>query len=60
MSTKRMIVTGGSGKVGRWVVRHLLEEGYDVVNFDVRPHADPLGRHHTLEQKDIGQVLDAF
>ena len=60
MSTKRMIVTGGSGKVGRWVVRHLLEEGYDVVNVDVRPAAEPLGRHLTVDLTDFGQVIDAF
>ena len=28
MATQRMLVTGGSGKVGHWVVKHLLEEGY--------------------------------
>ncbi len=27
----RVVVTGGSGKLGRAVVRHLDEHGYDVV-----------------------------
>ena len=60
MATKRMIVTGGSGKVGHWVVKHLLEEGYDVVNVDVRPPAEPQGRHLTVDLTDLGQVIDAF
>jgi len=27
MPTKRIIVAGGSGKAGHWIIRHLLEEG---------------------------------
>jgi nucleoside-diphosphate-sugar epimerase len=30
----RIAVTGGSGGVGRWVVRCLIERGYSVVNLD--------------------------
>jgi nucleoside-diphosphate-sugar epimerase len=60
MASKRMIVTGGSGKVGLWVVKHLVEEGYDVVNVDTLPPAEPLGRHITADLTDLGQVIDAF
>jgi nucleoside-diphosphate-sugar epimerase len=61
MASKRMIVTGGSGKVGKWLVRHLVEEGYDVVNVDTRPPAEPQGaRHLTVDLTDLGQVIDAF
>jgi nucleoside-diphosphate-sugar epimerase len=61
MAIKRMIVTGGSGKVGHWVVRHLLEEGYDVVSVDARPPAEPQGgRHLSVDLTDLGQVIDAF
>lgn len=31
---RRVAVTGGSGKAGRFVVRHLVEYGHDVVNVD--------------------------
>jgi len=31
----RIIVTGGSGKAGRWVIRHLRSLGHDVLNVDV-------------------------
>lgn len=60
MASKRMIVTGGSGKVGLWVVKHLLEEGYDVVNVDTLPPAESLGRHINADLTDLGQVIDAF
>ena len=33
----RVVVTGGSGKGGSWVVRDLREHGHDVINVDVRP-----------------------
>jgi nucleoside-diphosphate-sugar epimerase len=40
---KLVIVTGGSGKVGRFVVRHLLQAGYVVRNVDCRVPEDDLG-----------------
>ena len=56
MSSKRMIVTGGSGKVGHWVARHPLEEGYDVVNIDARlPRQAQGGRHLTTGSGGLGQ-----
>ena len=32
----RVVVTGGSGKGGSWVVRDLREHGHDVLNVDAR------------------------
>jgi NAD(P)-dependent dehydrogenase (short-subunit alcohol dehydrogenase family) len=34
MPDMKIAVTGGSGKAGRAVVRHLLEQGHDVLNVD--------------------------
>jgi nucleoside-diphosphate-sugar epimerase len=33
----RVLVTGASGKAGKWVVRDLVDAGHDVVATDVRP-----------------------
>jgi nucleoside-diphosphate-sugar epimerase len=35
--SQRIIVTGGSGKVGRYVVEVLLRQGYQVLNLDLKP-----------------------
>jgi nucleoside-diphosphate-sugar epimerase len=39
---KKIVVTGGSGKAGRAIVRELLEHGYDVLNVDLAPPAERL------------------
>jgi nucleoside-diphosphate-sugar epimerase len=31
---KRIIVTSGSGKIGRAAIRELLEHGYEPINLD--------------------------
>ena len=40
----RIVVTGGSGKGGAWVVRDLREHGHDVLNVDVAPRRQPTGQ----------------
>jgi nucleoside-diphosphate-sugar epimerase len=60
MAKKRVIVTGGSGKAGHWVVKHLLESGYDVVNVDTRRPAQSLCRTLVADLTQLGQVVSAF
>ncbi len=60
MATKRIIVTGGSGKAGHWIVKHLVEEGYDVINVDTRRPAGPLCRTIVADLTQLGQVVAAF
>jgi nucleoside-diphosphate-sugar epimerase len=60
MNTKRIIVTGGSGKTGPWVIRHLLEQGYEVINVDQRLPAEPLCHTIVCDLADTGQVVTAF
>jgi len=60
MPTKRIIVTGGSGKAGHWIVKHLVDEGYDVINVDTRRPAVALGRTIVADLTQLGQVVAAF
>jgi nucleoside-diphosphate-sugar epimerase len=60
MPTQRVLVTGGTGKAGHWIVKHLVERGYDVVNVDLRLPAQPICRCLTADLTDLGQVVDAF
>lgn len=57
---KRVVVTGGSGKAGRAVVRELLAHGYSVVNVDLVPPAEPLCHFLKADLNDMGQALDAL
>lgn len=57
---KKIVVTGGSGKAGRAVVRDLLEAGYNVINVDsVAPH-EVLGTFRQADLTDLGQVLEVM
>lgn len=60
MPTKRIIVTGGSGKAGHWIVKHLVETGYDVINVDTRRPAMALCRTIVADLTQLGQVVAAF
>jgi nucleoside-diphosphate-sugar epimerase len=60
MPTKRIIVTGGSGKAGYWIVKHLVEEGYDVINVDTRRPAVTQCRTVVADLTQAGQVITAF
>jgi nucleoside-diphosphate-sugar epimerase len=56
----RIVVTGGSGKGGKWVVRDLLEHGHDVLNVDVR-HAGGTERSTLVaDLADLGQTQEAL
>ena len=55
-----VVVTGGSGKLGRACVRELIEHGYDVTNVDLVPSRDdrcPLVR---ADLADFGQTLEVL
>jgi nucleoside-diphosphate-sugar epimerase len=54
----RIVVTGGSGKAGRWVVRDLREHGHDVVNVDLVPDGSPNHLFLLTDLTDGGQVQD--
>lgn len=57
---KRVIVTGGSGKAGTYVVQEFYNQGYAVLNLDVR-HRDGLPvRTLRTDLTDAGQVFNAL
>jgi nucleoside-diphosphate-sugar epimerase len=57
---KRIVVTGGSGKAGRAVVRDLLEHGYEVLNVDLVPSRDPIAPLLKADITDLGQAFEAL
>ena len=57
---RNIVVTGGSGKAGRAVVRELIEHGYSVVNVDLAPPAEPLCHWLKADLNDMGQAIDAL
>ena len=54
----RIVVTGGSGKAGRWVIRHLNELGHDVLNVDVVRGTGDQGPTILADLTDPGQCLE--
>ena len=56
----RIVVTGGSGKGGAWVVRELRDRGHDVLNVDVRHDGSAFGLCLVTDLTDPGQTQDAL
>jgi nucleoside-diphosphate-sugar epimerase len=56
----RVVVTGGSGKLGRAVVADLVEHGWDVHNLDRVPPREPVCPHTRVDLTDYGQVVEAL
>jgi nucleoside-diphosphate-sugar epimerase len=58
----RVVVTGGTGRAGRWVVRLLAEAGHEVVNFDVvnRAELELPGEFCRVDLADAGKVYDTL
>jgi len=55
-----VVVTGGSGKCGRWVVRMLRQAGYEVLNVDLVHDGGPHGQCLLADLTDAGQCYDAL
>jgi nucleoside-diphosphate-sugar epimerase len=57
---KKIVVTGGSGKAGRAVVRDLLTHGYEVLNVDLAPSREPLATFLKADLTDLGQTYEVL
>jgi nucleoside-diphosphate-sugar epimerase len=56
----RIVVTGGSGKAGRWAVRRLREAGYDVLNVDWTHDGSAHGMCLVTDLTVPGQCFEAL
>ncbi|MBI1296003.1 NAD-dependent epimerase/dehydratase family protein [bacterium] len=57
----RIIVTGGSGRAGRYTVKELADAGHEVINVDrVRPSLSLPGSFIEIDLTDAGEVYDLF
>ena len=62
----KVVVTGGSGKLGRWVVRNLISDAgrtvpHEVTVFDrVEKPDDDGARYLPGDVQDLGQVFGAL
>jgi nucleoside-diphosphate-sugar epimerase len=58
----RIVVTGGAGRIGRWVVRELRSRDHEVTIFDrIPPGEQPAGVEYKLgDCEDLGGVYDVL
>jgi nucleoside-diphosphate-sugar epimerase len=56
----KVLVTGGSGKLGRAVLRDLVAHGYDVLNLDKQPLTEAICPSVQVDLTDFGQVAAAI
>jgi nucleoside-diphosphate-sugar epimerase len=56
----RVVVTGGSGKLGRAVLRDLVAHGYDVLNLDQTLPREAVCKTVRLDLSEYGEVAEAI
>lgn len=56
----KVVVTGGSGMLGRWVVKHFVEQGYEVLNADTRQPSEWLCPSLIVDLEDLGQTYSVL
>ncbi len=57
---KKIVVTGGSGKAGRAVVRDLLAHNYEVLNVDILPPQERNAPYLKVDLTDLGQTIESL
>ena len=56
----RIVVTGGSGKAGQYIISELLDAGHTILNLDLMPLAHPAVHTLKTDLTDSGQVFNAL
>ena len=58
----KLLITGGAGKVGQWIVRELLNNpGYEVTVFDRTPGPERGAVKYLVgDIQDLGQIIEAM
>ena len=56
----KVLVTGGSGKLGRAVLKDLVAHGYDVLNVDQQTLAEPICPSVRIDLTNFGEVASAI
>lgn len=56
----KVVITGGSGMLGRWVVRHFVEQGYEVLNVDTRRPDEELCPSLIVNLEELGETYSAL
>lgn len=56
----KVIVTGGSGKLGRAVLKDLVANGYEVLNLDQTLPKEQIAPTLRVDLRDFGEVVSAF
>jgi nucleoside-diphosphate-sugar epimerase len=56
----KVLVTGGSGKLGRAVLRDLVAHGYDVLNIDRQALPEPICPSVRIDLTNFGEVAGAI
>lgn len=60
MTSKRILLTGGSGKAGKYVVAYLIEQGHRVLNVDLTALDSPGVDNLIADVTDSGQMFNAM
>ena len=55
----KIVITGGSGRAGQYIIPELVAHGYDVVNADVTRGPDQGAHWYKTEATDLGAVVAA-
>jgi nucleoside-diphosphate-sugar epimerase len=56
LKMKKVVVTGGNGKTGMWVVKEFLNNNYEVLSADINITQDPGCKTVKVDLKNLGQV----